>query len=219
MDNPIYVPYLGQPVTLIGAGGIGSNLLPLLVKCGPSSLTIWDDDVVKPVNLAQQQFSYSDIDAWKAACLARKVLYMDPSLGVEFRLKRFMPGYVLDGVVVSGVDSMESRQVIFDEVCRQSERVALFIDGRLSRSANEWAELYFIDPKRADEVEFYREWLFTDEEAGPQGPRPTKISAHTPILLAGLLGAGLARWVHEGRHPLKVTMDAATFTLDVYWAA
>lgn len=216
-ENPLYHRYISQPVTLVGAGGIGSNLLSLLVKCGPTRLTIWDDDLVKPVNLAQQQFKFADIGELKASILAREALEMNPDLHVFVPLARFEAGCNLDGLVIAGVDSIKSRHTIFDEVCRQAERVTLYIDGRLSRTSNEWVELYFIDPKKKDEVEFYREWLFDEKEMGPPGPRPTKLSAHTPILLAGFLGAGLARWIHEGRHPLKVTCDASTFTVIPYW--
>jgi hypothetical protein len=212
-----YANYLNCPVVMVGAGGIGSNLLPLIVKCGPEKLTILDDDVVKPVNLAQQQFAVSDVGEAKAIVLARQAAAINPEICVTAMRVRVDAGCYLDGIVISGVDSMKSRRVIFDEVNRQKDRVRLFIDGRLSRKSNEWVELYFIDPKLDDEVEYYREWLFTDEEAGPPGPRPTKLSAHTPIMLAGLLGTGLARWVHEGCHPLKVTFDGSTFTLDMYW--
>ena len=218
MDNaPLYHPYLGCAVTLIGGGGIGSNLLPLLVKCGPTRLTIWDDDIAKPVNLAQQQFRALDIGQSKAEILARAAVEMDPNLRVVYKVARFRQGSHLGGLVISGVDSMESRHVIFDEVCRQSGQVALFVDGRISRRSNEWVELYFIDPKKESEVEYYREWLYENEGGEPKAPRPTKLSAHTPILLAGLFGAGMARWVHEGRHPLKVTLDASTFTLLAFW--
>ncbi len=218
MDEvPLYHNYLDCHVTLIGGGGIGSNLLPLIVRCGPSRLTIWDDDIAKQVNLAQQQFMALEIGKPKAEILARTAVKMNPALSVVYKTARFERGYHLDDLVISGVDSMESRRLVFDEVCRQSERVALFVDGRLSRSSNEWAELYFIDPKKEGEVEFYREWLYTEEEAVPKEPRPTKLSAHTPMLLAGLFGAGMARWVHEGRHPLKVTLDASTFTLLAFW--
>jgi hypothetical protein len=167
--------------------------------------------------LAQQNFKYADIDQPKVEVTAREALAMNPELCVETQRRRFMSGDHLDGLVIAGVDSMQSRHIVFREVCRQADKVDLFIDGRLSRSSNEWVELYFIDPKKDDEVEYYREWLFDEAEVGDPGPRPTKLSAHTPILLAGLVGAGLARWVHEKRHPWKVTLDASTFTLDVFW--
>jgi len=213
---PLYRKYLNCPVTFVGAGGIVSNLLGLIVKCGPTHLTIWDDDIVQPVNLAQQDFLYDDIGEYKADVLAYKASQLDPELMVNHIERRFAQGDRLDGIVVAGVDSMGSRRIIFDKVCQQAEQVPLFIDGRLSRKWNEFVDLYFIDPKRPDEVEFYREWLFEDGEVEPKGPRPKKLSAHTPILLAGLVGAVLARWVHEGRHPLKVTLDASTFQLETF---
>jgi hypothetical protein len=213
----LYHPYLNCNVHLIGAGGIGSNLLPLLVRCGPRRLTIWDDDDVAAVNLAQQNFVYNDIGRSKARVLEEKALDMDPSLStksMKCRVTASTPR--LDGLVVAGVDSIKGRHEIFDAVRRQADHIDLFIDGRLSRSRNEWAEVYFIDPKRDDDVGNYRGLLYDEREMMPQGPRPTKLSAHTPIMLAALAGTGLARWVNEKRHPWKVTWDGLTFTLVAY---
>jgi hypothetical protein len=214
-ENVLYQRYLDCTVHLIGVGGIGSNLVPLLVRCGPRQLVVWDDDIVMPVNLAQQNFPRSAVGKSKADVMRDEALRLNPLLKVSSMRRRFSDTDELDGLVIAGVDSMRSRRLVFDEVCRQADKVTLFIDGRISRSSNEWVELYFIDPKREDEVAFYREWLYSDEEVGPQGPRPQKLSAHTPILLAGFVGTVLARWVHEGRHPLKVTLDAPIFTLEV----
>jgi hypothetical protein len=218
-EKPLYSNHLDCDVTLVGAGGIGSNLLPLIVRCGPRHVTVWDPDVVKPVNLAAQNFKYADIGCSKVGAITRLASAINPDLPIVYKKRRFSNRNRLDGLVIAGVDSMQSRRTIFSAVCRQADRVDLFIDGRLSRSSPEWVELYFIDPKKENEVEAYREWLYADNEVGPKGPRPKQLSAHTPILLAGLLGAGLARWVHERRHPWKVTLDASTFTLAAYWEA
>ncbi len=218
-EKPLYTNYLDCNVTLVGAGGIGSNLLPLIVRCGPRQVTIWDPDTVKPVNLAAQNFNYADIDKPKVSAIARVAWAINPNLPIDFKKRRFSNRNRLDGLVIAGVDSIQSRRTIFDAVCRQKDKVDLFIDGRLSRSSHEWVELYFIDPKKENEVEAYREWLDYDNEVGQKEPRPKKLSAHTPILLAGLLGTGLARWVHEKRHPWKVTLDASTFTLTAFWEA
>ncbi|HVV39408.1 MAG TPA: ThiF family adenylyltransferase [Candidatus Paceibacterota bacterium] len=215
---PLFYPdRLGHSVVLVGAGGIGSILLPLLVKCGPRRITIWDDDTVEPVNLAQQGFDAEDIGELKVRALAHRAGAINPDLEIRaVHERRFTQDDLLDGVVVAGVDSMKSRRAIFSAVRRQADRVPLFIDGRLSRKFNEYLVVYFIDPSSREEVELYESTFFDDSEV-EKVPRPEKLSAHTPILLAGFIGAGLARWIGDGRHPWKVTCDAVSMHVESYW--
>lgn len=214
--SDLYPQHLPLPVVLVGAGGIGSNLLPVLVKCGTRRLDIWDDDRVEPVNLQAQHFNFADIGHLKCSVLARSALALNPRLVVKMHARRFVAHDSLDGVVIAAVDSMQSRAVIFEAVVRQRERVPLFIDGRLSRTFNEWFELYCIDPRSEEEVAYYREWLYTDGEALHE-PRPTTLSAHTPILLSGVVGALMARWLRDGSHPVKVTFDATVLHAEQVW--
>lgn len=212
----LYPDRLGYPVVMIGAGGIGSIVLPLLVKCGPRKITIWDDDIVEPVNLAQQGFDSADVGFPKASVLARRAAAINPNIRKTSYLFVFEEEDALDGIVIAGVDSMKSRRAIFKAVRRHADHVPLMIDGRLSRKYNEFIDLYFIDPTSAEEMEAYEESLFDDSEV-EKVPRPETLSAHTPILLAGFIGAGLARWVSDGRHPWKVTHDAVSMHTEAYW--
>lgn len=214
-DTPLYVDYLQNPVTLIGAGGIGSNLAPLIAKLGVSHLTVWDDDIVEPVNLAMQHFGPADLGLSKADVVAREVRRLNPAIDIEVKKERFAKGAHLDGFVIAAVDSMQSREQIIEEVVWQCESIPLFLDGRFDRQYNEFVDLYAVDPKDAEEVRRYRAALFPDSMA-LNAPRPAKISAHTPYLLAGLIGCVLARFVHEGRHPWKVTFDGSVLHTEVY---
>lgn len=210
-----YRDYLKRPLVLIGAGGIGSNLAPLLAKVGAPHLTIWDDDTVEPVNLAMQHFAPGDIGRFKAEVVAQRVRELRPEMGVSVHTRRFVQEDDVDGIVISAVDSMQSRRAVFEAVLRARSRVPLLIDGRFDRQYNEFIDVYATDPSVAWEVELYRGWFFDDAEAS-KAPRPEKLSAHTPYLLAGLVGQILARWVEGGRRPVKATLDATTCTMVVH---
>ncbi len=214
-EKTLYTNYLRAPVTLVGAGGIGSNVAPLLAKLGVERLTVYDDDVVEPVNLAMQNFGPEDLGKSKAAVVGRSVTRLNPQVELDLRLRRFAQGDLLDGFIIAAVDSMQSREVVFDEVMRQRERIPLFIDGRFDRRFNEFVDLYAVDPKNEDDVKRYRGCLFSDSAAF-SAPRPEKISAHTPYVLAGLIGCIIARFVHEGRHPWKVTFDGTVLEATTY---
>lgn len=58
---------------IIGAGGVGSWLLPLLVRLiGPSAITIYDGDTLEEKNLDRQLFDPSMVGTNKAVALAEK---------------------------------------------------------------------------------------------------------------------------------------------------
>ena len=56
-------------IDIIGAGGIGSYLLPCLVKT-TKEITIWDGDSFEPKNLSRQIFQEKDMNRNKAKALA-----------------------------------------------------------------------------------------------------------------------------------------------------
>ena len=59
---------------VIGAGGVGSWLLPALVKLAKpqDNIYLWDGDTLEPKNMDRQLFSPSDIGSNKAEALMRK---------------------------------------------------------------------------------------------------------------------------------------------------
>ncbi len=199
----LYKDYLQTPVILIGAGGIISNVLAMFAKLSPLKLTIWDDDTVAPVNLVMQQFHAKDIDEYKVEALKREATRINPKLSVKTYRRRFRAKDSLDGLVVSGVDCMESRQLIFDAVLRQKSQVKLYLDGRLSRTHHEYFDLFAIDPNDEWEVEAYRGWL--DKGSLTQEPRSERMAVQTPMMLAGTMGAVLARWIEGRSRPWRVS--------------
>ena len=52
-------------VLIIGAGGIGSFLIPLLDKTNLYTLTVYDPDKVETKNLTYQNFEKDDVGRYK----------------------------------------------------------------------------------------------------------------------------------------------------------
>ncbi len=208
--------HLNHPVTLIGVGGIGSNVLPLILRFGVGRLTIWDDDVVEEVNLSTQQHTVASLGKSKAATAAETVRAVNPDTVLDWHPRRFCTQDALDGIIISGVDSGKSRMDIWHAIERFRDRIPLYIDGRLSRRHPEWLQLFTVNPSDEEVVAAYREFLFSDEGL-PEHPRSERPAVHTPYLLAGLIGANLARWVQNERYPWQVTLDCTTYELVPYY--
>ena len=54
-----------RKIMIIGAGGIGSFLIPLLDKTGLYNITVYDPDVVEIKNITYQNFDEEDVEKFK----------------------------------------------------------------------------------------------------------------------------------------------------------
>lgn len=77
-------------VVVIGAGGLGNAVLPVLAGAGVGRITIIDDDTVDESNLHRQVlFGAADIGTPKADAAARAMARQSPDTEVEAVLTRF----------------------------------------------------------------------------------------------------------------------------------
>ena len=69
----------GKRVAVIGAGGLGSALLPLLVGAGVGHLTLCDDDSISVSNLPRQTlYTTHEVGRSKAQCAAERLRAANP---------------------------------------------------------------------------------------------------------------------------------------------
>jgi molybdopterin/thiamine biosynthesis adenylyltransferase len=212
----LYPDRLGEPVTIIGTGGIGSTLAPMVVRAGVKRLTLWDFDRVEPVNLEMQNFSVKEVGQLKSQVVAWRALDINPSLDVRPHAVRFTQHDVLDGIVLCAVDSIRERGLILESLTKNKDRVRLYVDGRLTRTGS-FLDIYIIDPRSEVEMENYRASLTTMGNEH-KSPRADCMTAHVPYMLSGLIGVALANWANGRSHPWKVTYDAAMQHTERYYA-
>jgi adenylyltransferase/sulfurtransferase len=107
-------------VAVIGAGGIGSAVIPALAGVGVGRLTIIDDDVVELANLHRQPlFRESDAGEAKAvlaAGFAHRLNCFVEVRPVQERLSAENAGHLLDGhdLVIDGSDNFATRLAVSD---------------------------------------------------------------------------------------------------------
>ena len=193
------------PITIIGCGGIGSPTAITLAKVGCQNLTLIDPDEVEEHNLPNQFFRLSDIDKTKVrACQGIISQFTECSI-------RIVPELFIDqnlsGVVISGVDSMKARKNIWSKI-RYNLEVPLYIDGRIG---GETLEIFTIRPNQLEDIEFYEQWLFTDEETA-ELPCTARAIMYTGFIIGGLISSQLKKWLKQEEYYKRLNFDLVTMT-------
>jgi len=111
-------------VAVIGAGGIGSAVIPALAGAGIGRLTIIDDDVVELPNLHRQPlFGEADAGQSKAELAARFIKRLNSFVEVDAVQRRIAAdnaGMLLAGhdLVIDGSDNFATRLAVSDACVR-----------------------------------------------------------------------------------------------------
>lgn len=202
---------LHETITLIGAGGIGVALLPVLARFQPARVTIWDDDIVKPENLINQLFWMPENVGFSKAVVAAKWLDRAGMTEVYGFGGRYLGSRHFDTIVISAVDSMESRRLIWSGTKEERSECKLLLDGRLSRETPHFFQLFAIQMNDSYARESYEELLEGDGE--PDTGRRDIDMVPAPLVLSGIIGTLLVRWSRGDDLPWRVDYDGVNMTL------
>lgn len=197
----------GYPIHVIGIGGIGSALIHPLAKLGIPELHLWDPDPeIEPHNLpAQSVYRPSDLGRPKIEAaldfLCRQEI--TDTCKVVGHAEAVNESTPLTGVVISGVDSMRSRQAIWKTVHWKAGEwntdVPLYMDGRIG---GEQLQLLTLNPSDPLDSEWYEgECLFGDED-GADDLCAERTTIQVPTVLAGYIISHLT-WFARGRVPKR----------------
>ena len=110
----------GAHVLVVGAGGLGSAILPLLAAAGVGILTVVDDDTVAETNLHRQTLhTAGDVGANKATSAAASLAKIAPDAEIRVVDTRFEPGKTFDllldvDVLVDASDNPATRYLAND---------------------------------------------------------------------------------------------------------
>ncbi|HEX7834937.1 MAG TPA: HesA/MoeB/ThiF family protein, partial [Pseudolysinimonas sp.] len=107
-------------VVVIGAGGLGSTVIPSLAAAGVGTIAIVDDDTVDVSNLHRQTlFSPSDVGRSKVDAAADAVAALAPDVTIVRHPIRFAPGATFDllldaDLLIDGSDNLATRYLAND---------------------------------------------------------------------------------------------------------
>lgn len=191
---------LDIPVSVIGAGAVGSFAVITLAKMGFQRLCVFDDDRVDEHNLPNQFYRVEDLGRLKVEALADLVSSFE---GIAIRaVPRRYGGEALRGIVVSAVDSMTSRHAIWRAV-RYDPAVELFLDARMGGLVS---IVHAVRPLRANDVRAYEASLHDDSEAAPE-PCSARAIAFTVLGVSSTIARLVRQHLVDGEMPARITQD------------
>lgn len=196
-------------VTVIGVGGIGSPTTLALAKMGIRNIIVYDDDKVEPHNLPNQFYKKTDLGVLKVCALANLVDEF-ANATIEARAERFDGSQELSGVVVSGVDTMEARKLIWTAV-KFNPAVQLYVEARMGA---EIARIHTVQPSDIFGVKWYESTLYTDEEA-VQAPCTARAIIYCSLMIGALVANQVKKFANAEAWAREVIFDMMTLSLIV----
>lgn len=197
---------LGFPITVIGAGAIGSATVVNLAKMGCSNITVWDNDILEDLNVPNQICKPSMTGKPKVEGLAELVYELS-----EVRIKqinRRYAGQSVEGVVIVTADNMSCRQNVWKRA-GLNQKIPLLIDARMG---TEFARIYTIRPTNIDEADFYSQNLYSNEEA-ERLPCSARSVIYCPTVIAGFLALLIKQYTVNHPSPREILIGLPNFLL------
>jgi molybdopterin/thiamine biosynthesis adenylyltransferase len=152
---PALARLAATPVTLCGAGALGSHLADNLVRQGFTSLRVIDRDRVEEHNVSTQLYGLSDVGAWKVEVL-RNRLFRAAGVEVEVVAKDLSERNARSllkgaGLVLDTFDNSASRQLVQDH-CRAQQVACLHVGLFADYAEVIWDEQYRVPADVAGDV-------------------------------------------------------------------
>jgi hypothetical protein len=198
---------LETPVHIVGCGGIGSFAALAVAKLGCSRLHLHDDDRVEEHNVPNQLFRLADVGRSKVEALSEIL--------EAFTGMRPCPHFHrvemdrLQGIVITGVDSMATRKNLWWKAVRHRAGIPLYLDGRLGA---EVCRLYGIRPADPDDVRCYEQTLYDDIQAAPLSCTAAAI-IYTGFAMASLIADQVKKFATGEPIAREILCDLKTLTL------
>ena len=171
-----------RKVLVIGAGGIGSFLIPILDRVGLYSITVADPDKVETKNLPYQNFKATEVGVNKA--LAMEHNYETTNKAIKFPIlsEKQMQGYDL---VICCVDNIGLRRTMYN--CKDLKWLDLRAQGRNAAMVS-----YTADPKMYDTLLAGEERSFSCQ--GDSWDGSNKGVHFMQVAIAGMGAQWIQRW-------------------------
>lgn len=208
----IPVAVLGEPITIIGAGAIGGATALTLAKMGFKDITVIDFDKIELENINCQFYRFDDIGKHKVEAL-KEIVQAFTGVEITVRADYYEIG-MFNGIVISAVDSMAVRKLIWENHKEFSIGTKLIIDPRMGA---EDAMCYAMNPMSDKDIDSYEKTLYSDEDAVQE-----RCTAKATMYTALALSAHVAKVVkdflcNEQRYSRNMQWSIGQNTQKCWW--
>lgn len=184
----------GIPITVIGAGAVGSCTVLALAKSGAERITVWDDDTIEPHNLPNQWYRLADVGRPKVLALQELVRDMT-GVDIEVQQLRF-EGPGATEVTVCAVDSMDIRIALWRQL---HPRPSLYVDARMGA---EVGKVHCVGPFG----QWYSDTLYPSSEAH-RAPCTARATMYCASGLAAFIASQVANYASDRPTKSEMTVD------------
>lgn len=201
---------LTVPITIIGAGGVGSPICFALAKMGCQKITVFDHDVIADHNLPNQFYRLTDSGKPKVHAL-KEIVKEFSGLAIEIKQEKYVSQKLSD-IVICSVDSMSERRKIWEKI-RWKPQIFLFIDARMGA---EVCRIYTVKPTDPDDVRFYEGNLYSDSETADIVCTAQAV-IYNVFMIASLIASQVKKFARIEKFPKEIIFDLATLSIVVRW--
>lgn len=184
-----------KKVVVVGAGGLGSAILPILVGAGVACVRLIDHDIVSLSNLPRQLlYTEEDIGAYKVDVASRRLRLQNHNCHIETyreRLTQSNASCLLSDadIIVDGTDNATAR-IDIDTAAKKMGLPWLYA------SLEGWrGQLALFLPCDEDALGYTD--LFGDEEHEADAGLPIAVMTSTPAIIGSLAAAEVFKYLLE----------------------
>ena len=189
------VPRLASiPITVIGAGAIGSFTVLALAKSGAERIVVYDDDSIEAHNLPNQWYRMADLGRLKVEALQELVRDMTGVL-IDVVPGRFTNQRASE-VTICAVDSMDVRIDLWRQL---HPRPSLYIDARMGA---EVGTVKCVGPFGS----WYEDTLYPSAEA-LHAPCTARATMYCASGLAAFIASQVAQYASDRPTRSEMTID------------
>ncbi len=189
------VPRLARiPITVIGAGAVGSFTVLALAKSGAQRIVVYDDDSIEPHNLPNQWYRLKDVGRLKVQALHDLVFDMT-GVRIDVVPERFT-GRPATEVTVCAVDSMDVRIDLWRQL---HPRPSLYVDARMGA---EVGTVKCVGPFGS----WYEDTLYPSSEA-LHAPCTARATMYCASGLAAFIASQVAQYASDRPTRPELTVD------------
>lgn len=190
------------PVTIIGAGALGSWLALYLAKLGITNITVYDFDEVESHNIANQAFNIHDIGKTKTQAL-QDIIAVQTNNKITIKNEKYT-NQRLTGIVFLMVDSMAERKRIWEKNIKMKSAVKLMVEARMGLNMG---RIYNVIPIDLQQGRKYEETLYSDDESEVSACGASMTVVTTATTIAAMSARQLINFANQQEMDNEIMID------------